>query len=353
MAKIRTRTTRRRSLQTLGVLSLITVALAACNQNQQAINAPPQIEAASLKPGSKGISTLQLDLSITGVSSAVGGTGFQTPAGVRASYLFQNGQVTSRMDIPGAVFPDSQDRFIVVSSKAGVNPRLYLTGSNQLDPKFNGADLAGLLSAAGAKPGSGLIDLQAPFRKLKTKCFLELAKQASFAVSNNDEREYEHDDDEHEGEHSARQVTVKQTFGNASLPTTATLYFDRSVGAVTKVDSLTTSPAGTQVASTEIKYTSLPGNSEIAVPYLVKTKVTTQLQGAAQVPPMQQPTVTRTLAPDQQPTLKPGEYIAQTFTAPSGGNGADLNRQVSEQTVRYSNIKVNTLSASFFNPGGN
>ena len=308
--------------------------LMACGQNSTSSGGAPVIVSGN---SDKDIHTLQVGLDVKSDSAAVGGSNFQTPAGLRASYLFQSGQVRARMDLPAAMFPDGQARFLLMGGGgASATPRLYLTRTQALDAQFDGDAAASMLSQYGATPGGGLMDLKAPFKKLSADRFVVLARQAAFDIAGN----------------SAGKVTVRQTFGNSKLPTTATLHFDEAVGAVTSVDTTTVSPVGTQTATSDIKYAAVPGSNDTSVPYQIVTKVTTHLQGDAALPPMRQPDA-QALPPGQKVPLKPGEYVAQSFTAPAGGNGADLNNRTATQTMTYQDIKVNTLEPDFFLPGGN
>ena len=126
------------------------------------------------------------------------------------------------------------------------------------------------------------------------------------------------------------------------------MYFDSTIGAVTRVDTTLNGVTQIETSSSQLLYTPVPGITGGTVPYDITTSYEASLKSLQ--PVMQLPTSNRTLTTDA-PVLAPGQVVTQSFAATGGQGNVDVNKQITTQHVKYTSIAVNTLADSYFQIG--
>lgn len=259
----------------------------------------------------------------------------QSPQGLRAAYLFENGNLKTRLDIPAEMLPDQRAR-VILTDYAQKAARVYFADNRQLDPQFDAAGFGQLLMDDSLSLQTGFADLRRPFRRMTSDQFEAVAQRAGFDLVDK----------------KPLLLTVRRTYSRDSLTRKLTLTFDASVGGVTQVEDVTVSPSATLEAISQIQYTEVPNTTDIVVPYQIDTTSTVSLQGNLRQPTMDLPVADAELKPGEQLQLQPGEEVVAEFSAPPGQGQVDPNVQTSQQTIRYENIQINTLEADYFTFGG-
>jgi hypothetical protein len=109
-----------------GILWVLPLVLAACGQKADGV---PVVRA---QPGANGgIQTLQVELKAK-VNNETNGLKVNSPEGLRTAYLFENGNLRMRIDIPGAFFPDHRSR-ILLSDQNKRAARVLFADNKQSD----------------------------------------------------------------------------------------------------------------------------------------------------------------------------------------------------------------------------
>ncbi|WP_027891779.1 hypothetical protein [Calidithermus chliarophilus] len=286
-------------------------------------------------PGAdKEIRTFQVEINAATAAPFMG-LRTQSPQGLRAAYLFENGNLKTRLDIPAEMLPDQRAR-VILTDYAQKAARVYFADNRQLDPQFDASGFGQLLmdDALGLQVGFG--DLRHPFRRMSPDQFQAVAQRAGFDLVGK----------------KAQLLTVRRVYSRDNVTRKLTLAFDAEVGAVTQVDDVIVSPSATLEAVSQVQYTELPNTTDIAVPYQIDTTSTVTLQGDLRQPTMELPVADAELKPGEQLQLQPGEEVVAEFSAPVGQGSVDPNTQTSQQTIRYEDIRVNTLEADYFTFGG-
>lgn len=286
-------------------------------------------------PGTgKEIRTFQVEINAEVVAPFMG-LRTQSSRGLRAAYLFENGNLKTRLDIPAEMLPDQRGR-VILSDYAQKTARVYFADNRQLDPQFDAAGFGQLLMDDSLSLQAGFGDLHHPFRRMTSDQFEAVAQRAGFDLVDK----------------KAQLLAVRRTYSRDSLTRKLTLTFDASVGAVTQVEDVIVSPSATLEATSQVQYTELPNTTDVVVPYQIDTSSTLSLQGDLRQPVMELPVADAELKPGEQLQLQPGEEVVAEFSAPVGQGQVDPNVQSSQQTIRYENIQVNTLEADYFTFGG-
>lgn len=286
-------------------------------------------------PGAdKEIRTFQLEINAATAAPFMG-LRTQSPRGLRAAYLFENGNLKTRLDIPAEMLPDQRAR-VVLADHAQKTARVYFADNRQLDPQFDASGFGQLLmdDALGLQAGFG--DLRRPFRRMSPDQFQAVAQRAGFDLVGR----------------KAQLLTVRRVYSRDNVTRKLTLAFDAGVGAVTQVDDVIVSPSATLEAISQVRYAELPNTTEVAVPYQIDTTSTVTLQGDLRQPTMELPVADAELEPGEQLQLQPGEEVVAEFSTPVGQGSVDPNTQTLQQTIRYEDIRVNTLEADHFTFGG-
>lgn len=261
-----------------------------------------------------------------------------SPTGLRLAYLFDQGHLRVRADLPGTSFPDGEAR-VLLMDPSGRSAQVLLRGTLAPDRTID-PDLVRTLGQNVAGQTAGLFDLMDPahpFRKLSTDQFLVLARKAAFDVTST----------------SGTQVILTRNLTQGSTQTRLKLTFDETVGAVTQTDSVTVTPDVQYSASSAIAYADVQGLTQTAVPYEITTRMTSTLIGDEAQAPIHLPVADEHLAGQAAPTLKEGEYVAQSFTAVPGEGVTDINTSELTSSTTFEDIAVNAVQPDFFTPEAN
>ena len=315
----------------VAVLWVLVLVLAACGQPADGV---PVVRA---QPGTNGgVTTFQVEMSMESkmVSGQLAGGMAKTPPGMKVAYLFKPGNVQARLDLPASFFSDSKARILLTDQQAGT-ARMLLADTMQADTALP-AEMLDQIGQSLSGQNLGLMDYAHPFRRLRVDEFSGLAKRASFDVS-----------DPKDG----RLIAIR-TNSVGGGKQTMQLFFDVTEGVVTSTKTVMISPRSSVTATSKLSYVPVQGIDHAAVPYKIETKMQASLEGSARQPAMKQPVAGQRLAPKQKLKLKPGEYIANQFTAPVGEGDVDVNNVESEQVIEYKDIKVNQLTPDYFSVGG-
>lgn len=260
------------------------------------------------------------------------GTQSQTPPGLRVSYLFQDGVMYTRIDTPKDLLPDGQARVMVFDSKSQ-KARILLKDGLQPDPTMQDFNPEAI-SDGGLSLSMRMLDAKNPFKKLTIERFQAFARTAAFDIS----------------KQSDKRFVARATITNGKYPHTVAMYFDAELGAVNKIEDTTVNPMVTQTSVSEIKFTTLPGDTQTAIPYEIRTDLT--ITSNKNIPPVELPENAQQLPNSQAPTLKEGEYIAEQFTSGPGQGMVDVNTMNVNQVVKYDDIQVNAVTPDFVTLGG-
>jgi hypothetical protein len=286
-------------------------------------------------PGTdEGVKTFQVEINAE-VAAPFMGLRTRSSRGLRAAYLFENGNLKTRLDIPAQMLPDQRSR-VILTDYAQKTARVYFADNRQLDPQFDAAAFGQLLMDDSPGLQAGFGDLRQPFRLMTSDQFEAVAHRAGFDLVDK----------------KAQLLTVRRTYSRDGLSRKLTLTFDAGVGAVTQVEDVTVSPSATLEAVSRVQYTEVPNTTDIAVPHQIDTSSTVTLQGDLRQPTMELPVADAELKPGEQLRLQPGEEVVAKFSAPVGQGSVDPNIQTSQQTIRYEDIQVNTLEPDYFTFGG-
>lgn len=287
---------------------LLALLLSACYVAKPADEPPPVVE---VHGTSTVLRTIQVNMRST-VKNAKLGMSATTPSGLKASYLYSTTTARTqrkpdkiRVDLPSSMFKDGRTRSAVYLPRtlgvaaAGADVEgsgsefLVFFSDNQADTLSNEA-------LAGAADSLDLFALISPlsdnpFAKMLPDVFVAAAKEKGFNITAT----------------SDSTTTASQTVQMNGATLQQTLTYDAATGAVTHIESVTQSAQVLERTSADIKYVNVPQIPGMVVPYEITGGTTTT-----------------------------GMYMR-----PFGGSIS------SSHTVRFGDIKVNSLSDSYF-PGG-
>lgn len=274
---------------------------------------PPTIE---VQGASATLKTVQLNMKVT-VKNTRLGISTSTPTGLRASYLYSGtGGVNRqpdklRTDIPGAMYKDGRARTLVErgdvyalgANKTGGSISSAGTGSDTTVYFSDSMNVDTALTEALASSGTGSMtslnmNLSGdPFGTVSPTVFKDNALAEGYTVSN-----------------SAGTVTATRTAPQNGGAWRQILYYDADVGAVSRIEVTAEGESGSEKTTTDIKYVDASGIPGMAMPYQINSTTTTQLPPESDI------------------------IFGRSMT--------------SQQTITFSDIKINTLSSADF-PGGN
>ena len=284
--------------------------LNACYVAQPDEELPPVVE---VQGSSTTLRTIQVAMKTTMRNPKLGMSA-TTPDGLKASYLYSTSDARTkrkpdkiRVDLPKSMFKDGKSRSAIYrtstllkssaveGSQADAENELFVffTDNNQADTESTDALAGATIMFDTMVPVTPLSDN--PFAKISAEAFEAAAIEKGFQVT----------------AATGPTTTATQTIQMDGATMEHKLTYEASTGAVTHVESVTRSAAGTQTTTSDIKYVDVPGIPGMTVPYEIKGK--TVVLGAA-----------------------------------ASGFGGNLT---SDHTVRFSSIKVNSLGDSYF-PGG-
>jgi hypothetical protein len=301
-------------------LAFAPLLLAACQtQPQQATSGTPVLRS-SLKPGE--YTTLSMDMNIATANSA--GQASVTPKGLRIAYLFSKAGVRSRIDYPAEMFSDGEPRITIVDPTQG-SASTYFTRTLKPDQALSNGIDAGSMARMMA-----FFDPEKPFQKLSMDRFSTLARSVAF--------------DQQEDGNSGSVFGRVENVGN--MKHSQRLYFDATVGAVTRAEDKTSDAVKTTVTTSNISYVPHPSEPNTIVPsQIVGVSV---IENTTPQANLVMPTASETMPQNGTYTLKPGEYRKQSFIAPLGEGSVDINKMTINQTINYTNLSSNGLRPEFF-----
>ncbi len=322
--------------------SLVTLTLlSGCFQES---SGPPIVEIGA-EAGT--VRTVQVSLSAE-VKTAKQGLVSRSPTGLKASYRVVGSKADTRVDLPGTMFLDGKAR-VAFYNAATNKTSILLSSTMKADPILSRINL----NLANLNVNTGLANSLAlnevPFMKMTSNRWTTLAKAKGAKV-----------DPVAASELPAQTIAVDAaalaatpikatrtlTYTGATL--TQVLYFDSSIGAVTRVDTTINNSKQIETSSSRLLYTIVPGVTGGIVPYDITTTYDVSLKQLQ--PAMKLPTSNRTLTRDA-PVLGPGKRVTQSFVVMSGQGTVDMNKQTTTQHVKYTSIAVNTLPDSYFQIG--
>lgn len=232
-------------------------------------------------------------LNVAGLPTQVG----QSPAGLNVAYLFNNGQVKTRLDLPGASFSDGRAR-IAVYDTASSRARVVFADTLAQDGSMDTTQLTTLL--------------QHPVNfgnSVSTSTF-QTQSSASFKSRMSAQGVTTTDTTTNQNGTTSAVVQARKTFNTPNGGTqSTTLSFNPQVGMVTTASSTVSSSEGTQNTTTSFTYDTVTNLPNVRIP----TRVSTTGQ----------------------------------LTASGTGGSATLT-----QDVNYQNPQLNTLPDTYFNIGG-
>lgn len=313
---------------TVGLAAIaLTALLSSCGVGSSA----PEVVIRPNADGTTDIQTLQLSLKTSTYNKSLG-TQSQTPAGLRVSYLFQDGVMHTRIDTPKDLVLDGQARIMTFDSKTQRSRILFKDGL-QPDPALQDFNPEAI-TEGGLSASMRMFDPKNPFKKMTVERFQVFARTAAFDVS----------------KESDKRFVARATFTNGKFPHTVAMYFDPEIGTVTRIEDTTVSTLVTQNSVSEIKFATVSGDPQTVIPYEINTDLT--ITSNQNIPPVELPTNAQTLPNDQAPPLQEGEYIANHFTSAPGSGLVDVNTMHVNQVVQYEDIQVNTVTPDFVTLGG-
>jgi hypothetical protein len=313
---------------TVGLAAIaLTALLSSCGIGSSA----PEVIIRPNSNGTADIQTLQLSLKTSTYNKSLG-TQNQTPAGLRISYLFQDGVMHTRIDTPKDFLPDGQARIMTFDSKSQQSRILFKDGL-QPDPTLQDFNPEAV-TEGGLSASMRMLDPKNPFKKMTVERFQAFARTAAFDVS----------------QESKRRFVARATFTNGKYPHQVAMYFDPEIGAVTQIEDTTVSALVTQNSVSEIKFATVSGDPQTVIPYEIRTDLT--ITSNQNIPPVELPTNAQEMQNDQPPPLKEGEYIANHFTSAPGSGLVDVNTMHVNQVIQYEDIQVNSVTPDFVTLGG-
>ncbi len=284
--------------------------LTACFVAQPEEDLPPVVE---VQGSGKVLKTIQVAMK-TSVRNSKLGVSATTPDGLKTSYLYSTSDSRTkrkpdkiRVDLPKSMFKDGKSRSAIYrtskilkssaveGSQADAEDELFVffTDTNQADTESTEALSGATIMFDTMVPVTPLSDN--PFAKVSAEAFETAAIEKGFQIT----------------AVTDSTTTASQTIQMDGATMEQKLTYEADTGAVTHIESVTEGELSTQSSTSDIKYVDVPGIPGMTVPYEIKGKTV-------------------------------------TLGSAANGFGGSIT---AEHTVRFSSIKVNSLSDSYF-PGG-
>ena len=277
-----------------------------------------------------------LDVNLKVEQGSAGGTVMQVPRGLRVNYFFDEGRVRLRVDVPGHEFQDGQARVVTYDARSGA-VHVLLASTLQPDPDISPEDQQEMGRSLTALTGDlwQLIDPARPFARQTTAQFVERAQRLGYSVV--------------PGQPGGLTV-VERVVTVEGTAETSRLTFNPQVGAITSGTTQTISPQQTVTSTSLIRYAQVTDSAgqELVIPVGLSSRTTSTLTGDAAEQPIELPVADLQLPPGtQQPVVRPGEFVVQSFSAPNGQGLLDVNTTVVFSDVTYAQVDVNNPNVHF------
>jgi len=221
-----------------------------------------------------------------------------SPAGLQAAYLIQGGNIKTRIDYPAADFGDNRARIVTFDKNSGA-AKILFADTLLADPSVSPTDINSLLQSQ-QNFAAQQIDSANPFVRKAANNWQQTAVAAGGTAGPTGI--------------TAQGYGTAQVSKSFSLSTGDTqqsvLTYDEGAGGVVRIQSTIDNATTTQNSNSNISYVAVTDLQNVNLPYQIDT--------------------------------------TQTINLKTTGQTANIN-----QTVNYDNIRINTLSDSFFQVGGN
>jgi hypothetical protein len=324
--------------------------LGACNSNT-----PPSVEVKPVDAGvgsSTGVHTFSAEVNTTVTSNLNLPMGSMNMQGMRVAYMFdKNGTVTSRMDTPERLFPDQQPRtLIAIIPNPKVNGtktptaqaqrpsfQVLFTRTMQLDPlmatmgeALQGAVTQGVMAQTGTDGSSlSLFNPNAPFAKQTVAEFKANASREGFQLKSE----------------ASDEVVVERQQSQDGIMSTATFFFDVTLGAIKRSEQKSDTPVLVSSTITTIEYANVQNANHLVVPFRMNTATESQMKQANAFSAQ----AMSNLSPKVQAQYSQYAQMMSTIAA----QGHDVTKPIHvESVLAFSSIGINSVQPSFFAIGG-
>jgi len=279
---------------------------------------------------SRGMETLSYTMRVS-IADHVNGLFAESP-GIRVAFKFGDGNIISRLDIPGSYFIDGQPRILLTDRARRRSVVLFRNGL-RLDTTLDPNDLSDILF--GHSYELGFFDLERPFQRWSAQEFVKRMRAAAFDVVESNNR---------------RIVVARVFFDPQGGEHKFALAFDEELGAVVEATEEASMPDFQYKAETKIDYIgkTLDDGSEVVIPYEIDTSISGRLKNNQALPTVELPRADEVLSENEEIQLGEGEYVAEEFMSMPGEGTIDPNYQAQKIKVRMDEIRINHESEDYF-----